>query len=163
MTKQWYVLHVLTGCEPEVHRHLREQGFYALVPAEIRMIRSGGKWHQKEYRLFPGYVFVQMHYEPAKYHLIHRIPGVIRILPQGRPVPLTVQESAWIRLLGRTSLPPSAVNFSGKLPIVSSGPLLHLKRQIVKFDLHRRRALVDLPILGENKQIELSIIPILKP
>lgn len=156
----WYVLHVLTGGELEAHRQLKELGYFSIVLQETILIRRGGKWHDETRILFPGYVFVHMRYTPAAHHDLKRVTGAIRLLPKEKPYPLTAEESAWLISCAGELLKPSKVDFNGKTPRVVDGILKEWEPYIIKFDRHRRRAQLRVPVLGEGKDITLSILPV---
>lgn len=158
---KWYVLHVLTGCEVEAARQLKEQGVDTLVIQETLLIRRGGKWHEETRILFPGYVFVYMQYTASMHYIIKGITGAIRLLPKDKPMPLLPEESFWlISYVGEDTLKPSKVDFSGKTPHIIDGPLKELEDYIIKYDRHRRRVSLRIPVLGEGKDIALSILPV---
>jgi len=161
MTKQWYVLHVLTGSELEAHRQLKAQDIDSLVVQETCMIRRGGRWHEETRILFPGYVFVYMKYTVDMHYVIKGVTGAIRLLPKDSPPqPLPVKEAVWLLDICGQVLTPSMVDFNGDKPVVVDGPLKLLEEHITKFDRHRRRAQLRIPVLGEGKDITLSILPV---
>ncbi|MDE6456960.1 MAG: hypothetical protein K2L38_13915, partial [Dysosmobacter sp.] len=65
----WYVLQVSTGKEMAVRGTLTNNRVLAYVPRENRLIRKGGGWSQKEYTLFPGYVFLNLDYTAENYYM----------------------------------------------------------------------------------------------
>lgn len=153
-----YVIQVATGAERDVQRRLENNGIRTTLPIEARMIRRGGRWMQQEYVLIPGYVFVEMRYTDRLYYVLINIPQVIRVLKlDGKPVPLSESEEAYIHFLGAQVLTPSVVC---KLPDGSGKPikgiLIMLRNQIVKYDFHARRALCDITLAGSRKRIALS-------
>ena len=80
----WYVLQVSTGKEMAVTSTLSNNRVLAYTPRENRLIRKGGGWSQKEYILFPGYVFLNLDYTAENYYMVKAIPGVLRFLgPDG--------------------------------------------------------------------------------
>lgn len=161
MNEKWYVLHVITGGELEVQRQLQERGAVAIVVRETSLIRRGGHWNEQQRFLFPGYVFVYMAYTAAMHHSIRSIAGVIRLLPKdGPPQPLPENEAVWLLSFCGDTLAPSQVDFSGAAPVVVAGPLKGMEDSIVKFDFHRRRATLRLPVLREIRLITLSILPL---
>ncbi len=161
MSMKWYVLHVLTGAELEAQRHLQTQGIDTVVLQEVAMIRRGGRWHEETRILFPGYVFLFMHYTPAMFHVIKGTPAAIRLLPKDKPMPLSPQDCAWLLMFaGEDILPPSKVEFGGDAPVIVDGPLEALKNYVVKYDRHRRKVMLRIPVLGDHKDITLSILPV---
>ena len=103
----WYVLQVSTGKEMAVRGTLTNNRVLAYVPRENRLIRKGGGWSQKEYTLFPGYVFLNLDYTAENYYMVKAIPGVLRFLgPDGlHPPTLTYLEAEWIKLLAGEGKP----------------------------------------------------------
>lgn len=161
MNMKWYVLHVLTGNELEALRQLQAQGIDALVPQDAAQIRRGGRWHVEPRVLFPGYVFVYMKYTIDKHYILKGVAGAIRLLPkEGPPQPLPEKEATWLLDLCGESLTPSRVDFGGEKPVVLDGPLKGLEEHIVNYDRRRRRVSLRIPVLGEGKDITLSILPV---
>ena len=94
----WYVLQVLTGSEDQIKDTLIGKGVHAAVPHELRVLRSGGRWLEREYVVIPSYVFVQINYTDALYYVLKGTHGVIRLLKDGiRPASLLPEEEGWIR------------------------------------------------------------------
>lgn len=161
MKKQWYVLHTLTGVELEVQRYLHKQGLDAVVLQEERMIRRGGQWHKETRILFPGYVFIFICYTPQMFHLLKATPGAIRLLPKDKPMPLPPEDCSWLLwCAGEDILPVSMVDFSGSVPVIVDGPLEVFRDYIIKYDRHRRRAMLRIPVLGDYRDIALSFLPV---
>ncbi|MFV0401689.1 MAG: transcription termination/antitermination NusG family protein [Oscillospiraceae bacterium] len=157
--KRWYVLHVLTGSEVDVQRQLKDEGVDAVVVQESVMLRRGGMWQAELRILFPGYVFAYIHYTPAAHYLLHGIPGVIRLLPKEKPMPLLPEDSAWLFEVCGEVLGVSSVDFTREPPVVVDGPLKELQQYIISYNRRQRRAQLRIPILGVDKEITLSIVP----
>src|SRR5574344_490401 len=109
---RWYVLQVATGQELRIQDNLNRRGIQSIVPVEQRGIRHQGKWTQKQYIVFAGYVFIKVPYRFGVYYALADIAGVIRILGGGSsPAPLTHAEVAnidkWSKMLGT----PSVIRF----------------------------------------------------
>lgn len=153
-----YVLQVSTGSEDEVQRELRRKGVRSLVPVEERLIRTGGSWTQKRYKLIPGYVFVELDYSDALYFSVCQIPAVLRVLKaDDRPAPLPEQEEHYIHLLGDRIIYPSIVR---RYPDGTGKPLYGILRELeageIQYDWHARRATVDITLFGGPKRLRLS-------
>lgn len=159
-SRKWYVLQVLTGSEIDVMAELQRRGVSAVVPIENRVIRSRGKWTEKEYIIFPGYVFINIRYSWSQYYIMSGIKSIVRILGGGgSPVPLTASESEL--LVKRTSLfrKPSVIRLTDDGYEVISGVLLELKDKIIHIDRHRRKVKVGINIAGKYMTFTLSFIP----
>lgn len=154
----WYVLHVLTGQEPEISHRLQQRGLTTMVPIEGRMIRTHGKWKQVDYTLLPGYVFVETEMDDAAYYLLNGTAGVIRILGTGkRPLPLSQQEVEWLHCLDSCLREPVTIEYLDHHTYrIASGFLKYRTACIQQIDRHRRRILIQLDLFGMTRQLELS-------
>lgn len=157
----WYVLQVSTGKEMAVTSTLTNNQVLAYVPRENRLIRKGGGWCQKEYTLFPGYVFLNLNYTAENYYMVKAIPGVLRFLgPDGlHPSTLTYLEAEWIKLLAGEGKPlePTTAQLTPEGEVkLGTGILQHFPSRIKKIDKHSRRATVELSVCGEKRTIPLS-------
>lgn len=159
----WYVIQVMTGKEGDIAGKLKEQGIRALVPKENRLIRTGGSWTQREYILFAGYVFLSMNYNADNYYKVKGIPGVIKFLGDSRnPSRLSHLEAEWITLLtGADNAPiePTTVKVQedGTFKVVK-GVLEKFENRIVKYDKRSRKAIFEITICNEKKEVQLSIV-----
>lgn len=179
--KKWYILQVRKYKENTVKEKLMEKGIEAIVPMENRVIRQGGKWVQKLYVLFEGYVFLHIQYNRTAYYQISKISGVVRMLgnyneendifsdemccdkPEKKkslifePIPLTMQEEKMLICQQNIFLNPPVINLfdDGSYEIISE----EFKRiEVVKIDRHARRITFLTTIAGENTLFTLSFI-----
>lgn len=155
----WYVLQVRTGCEESVRDKLNETGFHALVPAENKLIRSKGNWNKKKSILFSGYVFIELIYNAENYYRIVSMDNVIKFLgDKNAPSTLTFLEAEWIRILGDNGiLEPTVVETENNKLKVLKGVLQKFKSRIKSYDLRQRKAVFEITVCGEMKEITLSI------
>lgn len=155
----WYVLQVRTGCEESVRDKLNETGFHALVPAENKLIRSKGNWNKKKSILFSGYVFIELIYNAENYYRIVSMDNVIKFLgDKNAPSTLTFLEAEWIRILGDNGiLEPTVVETENNKLKVLKGVLQKFKSRIKSYDLRQGKAVFEITVCGEMKEITLSI------
>ena len=160
---EWYVLQALTGREQDARAVLERAGFDARVPTELRPIHRRGQWIEQEYTLLPGYVFVEMDFEPRLYRAIKEVPGAVRLLGlfDEHPTPLPQDEAALWGLCGPPSaLMPSVVAFDAYgTPRVIDGPLTGREAQIGKIARHARRARVLVDTGDERHLVRFGIRP----
>lgn len=155
---KWFVLHVATGQEDQIRDTLIHNGIHAAVAHERRVLRSGGKWLERDFVVIPSYVFAQIKYTDSLYYVLKGTPGVIRLLGEGsRPTPLPPEEEAWIESWEQPLL-PSKIQFArdGSYEVIE-GPLAGNHVRILKIDRHRRRAKVEVDIFGRPKILHLSL------
>ncbi|WP_294907970.1 transcription termination/antitermination NusG family protein [uncultured Ruminococcus sp.] len=157
---KWYVLHVRTGSELDIAEQLRKRGFSAVVPTENRVIRKGGKWTQKIYIVFAGYVFIYMDYSWSKYYAMSGIYGIIKILGGGQnPTPLSKSETEFILKLSELLVQPSVLKFKDDNSYeVISGFLADYTDNITKVERRYKKATVKVTVAGEEKEIKVSFV-----
>ena len=157
---KWYVIHVRTGSELDIAEQLRKRGFSAVVPTENRVIRKGGKWTQKMYIVFAGYVFIYMDYSWSKYYAMSGIYGIIKILGGGQnPTPLSKSETEFILKLSELLAEPSVLKFKDDNSYeVISGFLADYTDNITKVERRYKKATVKVTVAGEEKEIKVSFV-----
>lgn len=157
----WYVLQVKGNTELKVLEQLKQKGYHSLVPRENRLIHTKGAWIQKEYLLFPNYVFIETDYHAEDFYKISNIAGVQKFLGDKRsPSSLSFIEEEWIKLLSNNNIPlePTAVKATedGDIELLK-GVLLNFKSRIKSFNKRQRKAVFEITICNEIKEITLSI------
>lgn len=155
-----YVLHVQSTKEADILKYLLNKGFKAYVPREIKLERKGGIWHPRERIIITGYVFVEVELTVPNYYEIKTIPGVIRFLGTDGPDALKESEEKYIRWLANEGevLTPSDIHLTeGKVVTVISGSLKGHEGRIISIDKRQKRATVGIELMGQWKEIDLSI------
>ena len=157
----WCVLQVKGNTELKVLEQLKQKGYHSLVPRENRLIHTKGAWIQKEYLLFPNYVFIETDYHAEDFYKISNIVGVQKFLGDKRsPSSLSFIEQEWIKLLSNNNVPlePTSVQFTedGNIELLK-GVLLNFKSRIKSFNRRQRKAVFEITVCNEIKEITLSI------
>lgn len=156
----WCVIQVASGKEMEVKEQLEKNGYKAYVARENRLIRSKGTFIQKEYILFPGYIFLDIDYNAENYYKIKNSLGVIRFLGEAlRQDTLSEAEIEWIKILANNGevIEPTNIVLGDNGKILSiSGIAGYLENRLVKINRHRKKAEFEITLCGEVKKIELS-------
>lgn len=164
MSTWWYVLQTRPSREHQARYTLRLSGIDTTIPREMRWIRSGGNWYLQEHLLFPSYLFVRLSkpLDDAAYYLLTKPQDVLRLLGQERTA-LPSNEAAYIGWLSNNgdAIRPTDVYtqfFGGKQRVMRmDGFLEPVKHRVLKFDWHRRRATIAVPLNGDIKELEVSI------
>ena len=108
MTKQWFVLHTLTGQEQKVKRYVEAQARLqalteligeVVIPTEKVSETKNGVKTTVTRKFFPGYVLISLAvYDDAKqlveptWRFLRETPGVIGFVGGERPMPLSAAE-----------------------------------------------------------------------
>lgn len=156
----WCVIQVFSGKEMQVKEQLETNNYKAYVPRENRLIRSKGIYSQKEYVLFPGYIFLDIDYNSKNYYRIKEISGVIRFLGEAlRPDTLSPVEIEWIKVLANegSAIGPAKIVLDNKGDIIDiTGAAGVLRNRLKKINKHSKKAEFEITLYGEVKKIKLS-------
>lgn len=156
----WYVAQVLTGKEDAVCSKINDKGIRATIPKRRMAERKNGIWRHEVKNLFPGYVFFHTDLNDFTYYQIRPIPYIIRLLGDDdgpRPVHPEEMNHLLRMAIDGDPLGLSQVLVEGSSIIVNSGPLVGLEGQIVKLDARRKRAKVNISLMGEPRIVELAV------
>lgn len=163
--KMLYVIWVETGKEEELKKQIETVAdaktflccrlFYR---EEYRKIK--GIWKAVTRVLFPGYLFIEAEDIEAVFWELKHIPGLTKILKTGDAfTPISLQEEALVRrLTGENGIAGVSVGMiEGDKVKVDDGPLLGLEGYIRKIDRHKRKAYLEVELLGRKMEIGMGL------
>lgn len=156
-----YVLQARSGRELETARQLRRMGFEAFVPTKIALLRSGGTWFERTALIFSHYVFLRFEPSPESWHLIRSVEGVVKFLGDGKPLPISEAEEAYVRWLWNGGKPlgvSKVFTTSNGDKLVLSGPLRRYQNGEIEYRLRQRRAVVWVTLGGRKRKMTLPCI-----
>ncbi len=163
-TASWHAIYVLTGQEEKVKNALDKhfgELLKIIIPKRELRERKGGKWHQVQRKLFPGYVLVKGLIDSELYYQIKRLPMLTNLL-KSEEGPLTIEEHELEVLKILFSDQEGTIGFSTVYKEhdqvqVLSGPLVGLEGCIQSVDKRKGRARVKIDFLGQARTVELGI------
>ncbi|MCQ2799757.1 MAG: hypothetical protein MJ228_03205 [Bacilli bacterium] len=173
----YYVIHTMTG---EENKLLDRIGVYVnkntftdiFVPVRKREKKINGEWTLYEERWFPGYVFVETTTPREFVAELSKLEGYKRLvgyrnerLEKISYIPLSPWEEKYLdKLLRRDSVNKSKTVDITKIAIeegkqikVIDGPLFGLDATIVKYDLHKRVAVISFEMFGQKVETQVGI------
>ncbi|MBI3614958.1 MAG: transcription termination/antitermination factor NusG [Candidatus Omnitrophica bacterium] len=169
MTKNWYVIHTLTGQEEKVRSSLQRivdaEGAegpvsQVLVPMEKISEVKAGKKKISERRVFPGYVLVQMALSDETWYRIKSTPGVSGFVGSGiRPVPLREEEVAQILQATQEKMEkpiPKVIFEKGEGVRITEGPFNNFDGTIEEINPEKGKLKVMVTIFGRSTPVELE-------
>jgi len=172
-TRQWYAIHTYSGYENAVVRNLRQRIeslgmedkiFDVVVPKEKKIKMKGGKRAEVEEEIYPGYVLVNMIYDPDSWYVVRNTPRVTGFVGAGVvPVPLNPKEID--ALFGRmgSKMVKHAIDLTvGEAVIITDGPFKELEGRVGEVDTERGRVKVMVPMFGRETPVELDFLQIKK-
>ena len=176
MTKQWFVLHTLTGQEQKVKRsiearvRIEEMGEYigeVMIPTEkVSEVRNGVKTTVTR-KFFPGYVLINLALydgernvlEPT-WRFLKETPGVIGFIGGERPMPLSADEvDAIINQTADTDkekAKPKVQFEPGDAVKIIDGPFMSFSGTVDEVDPDRGKLKVSVAIFGRTAPVELE-------
>jgi len=88
-TSRWYVVHAQPNREALAEAQLRQQGFGAFLPRQLKTIRHARKLRTVNAPIFPRYLFVGLDLDRDRWRSVNGTAGVSRlVMAADRPVPL---------------------------------------------------------------------------
>ncbi len=168
----WYVMQVTSGQENRtvflveeiISRGTLEDCF---VPVRRLKKKFRGAWHEVTEKLFPGYVFMISEQPWLLYEELKQVPALTRMLGRCEEyfTPLSEKDVWMMEKLrngvddgGNLEVEISKVAVEeGKQVRVLSGPLMDLRGQIKKVNLHKRIAEVEMEFMGDQILINFGI------
>ena len=176
MTKQWFVLHTLTGQEQKVKRsiearvRIEEMGEYigeVVIPTEkVSEVKNGVKTTVTR-KFFPGYVLINLSLYDAErnvleptWRFLKETSGVIGFVGGEHPMPLSAAEvDAIINQVADTSkekVKPKVQFEPGETVKITDGPFMSFNGTVDEVDPDRGKLKVSVAIFGRSAPVELE-------
>lgn len=168
MPKSWYAVHTIAGHENKVRdvltRRAQVEGLWnldiydILIPTEREMSTRNGKRVERDKKVFPGYILVQMQMTDDTYKLVKSTSGVTGFVQSGnKPVPLEEYEVRRIMTNLETSKETPKVAWQkGDNIRVIEGPFSDFAGRIEEVNIERERIKVLINIFGRDTPVELE-------
>ena len=169
-TAKWYVLHTRSGYEALVksglerlieNNNLEEVISEIKIPTEQTIEEKNGKKKVVERKRFPCYVFIKMVYNNDYWYMITNTRGVTGFVgPQGRPMPLTVEEVQRLGIDEEISL--NVELNEGDMVKIASGAMANFIGEVESVNQSAQKAMVKVSVFGRDTSIELSFSDLIK-
>lgn len=163
--KQWYVLSTVSGREQEAAELLKRKMDRTLwsecsILKKVRVFRSGGILHLLEDVMFPGYVLIKTDCPEKLAGKLRQSPD----FPQGteQMIPLEPADLSFLQsVCGENLQRPMGVTricLGGDNQIVrADGVLAGFLNQIVKLNLHKRFAIVEVKLFNRRQAVLFGV------
>ena len=169
----WYAIHTYSGYENAVVRNLKQRIeslgmedkiFEVVVPKEKKIKMKGGKRAEVEEEIYPGYVLVNMVYDPDSWYVVRNTPRVTGFVGAGVvPVPLDQKEiDSLFGRMGSKTVKHTIDLVVGESVITTDGPFKELEGRVGEVDEERGRVKVMVPMFGRETPVELDFLQIKK-
>ncbi len=165
--KRWYIVHTYSGHENKVKINLEKRVEYMNLGHKIFRIEvphkaitkiKEGKRQEKEEKIFPGYVLVEMLMDDDSWYVVRHTPGVTKFVGSERK-PIPARESEIKRIIHKTEITKAKIELDvhvGENVRIISGPFAEFIGNVTDVypDKSKLRAMVS--IFGRDTPVELE-------
>jgi transcriptional antiterminator NusG len=170
--REWYAIHTYSGYENTVVKNLKqrvesmsmtEKIFNVVVPTQKVTKMKGTKKIEVEEQIYPGYVLVDMIYDPESWYVVRNTPRVTGFVGAGViPVPLTEKEInaflGFMKAEGKASIDLTL----GETVSITDGPFKDMEGKIAEIDREKNRVKVNVSMFGRETPVELDFFQVKK-
>jgi len=168
--RRWYVCQTYSGYENSVKLNLERRIesmqmedciFQVMIPEEIRQEKKAdGTIKEKLYKIFPGYVFIEMSVTDDSWFVVRNTPGVTGFLGSSgggtKPVPLPADEiNPILKKCGLMEVPKLDVEVGEKVRVVT-GPFKDQIGAVDNIDEEKQEVTVLVDMFGRQTPVELG-------
>jgi transcription termination/antitermination protein NusG len=164
--KRWYIIHTYSGHENKVKLNLErriesmnigDKIFRVEVPQKAVTKIKDGKRIDKDERIFPGYVLVEMIMDDDSWYVVRHTPGVTKFIG-GEKKPIPAKDSEIKRILLRSQPAPAKVFIdlkAGDIVKIISGPFADFEGTVVEVYPDKEKLKANVSIFGRETPVEL--------
>ena len=171
MKKEWYVVSTISGHEYKVKEKLEnrinsmdlgQNIFRVIVPEQKEIEYKDGVKKEKNKKMFPGYVLVEMVMTDEAWYIVRNTQGVTGFIGSSgkgaKPIPLLPQEVD--RILGSMGMSRMDINKDikeGNRVKIVDGPFKEMFGTIDKIDLKQQKLTVLVDLFGQETSVEVDL------
>ena len=165
--KHWYIVHTQTGHENKVkvnlekrieNMNMTEKIFRVEVPQKTVTQVKNGKKHEREEKLYPGYVFVEMIMDNDSWYVVRNTAGVTKFVGSAKK-PIPAAESDIKKILHRTQNQVQKIQLDVKVGDkvrIISGPFAEFVGDITEVYPDKAKLRANVSIFGRETPVELE-------
>lgn len=165
--KRWYIVHTYSGHENKVkvnlekrieYMNMGEKIFRIEVPQKTVTQIKGGKKQEREEKIFPGYVLVEMIMDEDSWYVVRHTAGVTKFVGSAkRPIP--ARESEIKKILHRSTSQTQKIELdvkAGDKVRIVSGPFADFIADIIEVYPDKSKLRANVSIFGRETPVELE-------
>ena len=165
--KRWYIVHVYSGHENKVKINLEkrieymdmgDKIFRVEVPQKTVTHVKAGKKTEKDEKIFPGYVLVEMIMSEDSWYVVRHTAGVTKFVGSAkRPIPAKESEIKRIIHRGQSTVQKIELDVKvGDKVRISSGPFADFIGDITEVYPDKAKLRATVSIFGRETPVELE-------
>lgn len=171
MEKQWFVVNTYSGHENRVKEKLEMRAesmdmqdyiFRVIVPTQIEVEIKDGVEKEKEKKMFPGYILVNMIMTDEAWFIVRNTPGVTGFIGSSgkgaKPTPLqTYEVDNILRTMGISRFDNEEELKEGLKVRVVDGPFNNMDAVIETIDQENQKLMLIVDLFGQETSVEVDM------
>jgi len=165
--RRWYIVHTVTGHENKVkvnlekrieYMNMGEKIFRVEVPQKTVTQVKGGKRQEREEKIFPGYVLVEMIMDDDSWYVVRHTAGVTKFVGSAKK-PLPAKDSEIKKIINRTQTQTTKIQLdvkAGDKVRIISGPFADFIGDITEVYPDKSKLRANVSIFGRETPVELE-------
>jgi transcriptional antiterminator NusG len=165
--KRWYIVHTYSGYENKVkvnlekrieYMNMADKIFRIEVPQKTVTQLKGGKKQEREEKIFPGYVLVEMIMDEDSWYVVRHTSGVTKFVGSAkRPIP--ARDSEIKKIINRSTSTSQKIELdvkAGDKVRITSGPFADFIADIIEVYPDKYKLRANVSIFGRETPVELE-------
>lgn len=165
--KRWYIVHTYSGYENKVkvnlekrieYMNMADKIFRIEVPQKTVTQMKGGKKQEREEKIFPGYVLVEMIMDEDSWYVVRHTSGVTKFVGSAkRPIP--ARDSEIKKIINRSTSTSQKIELDvkpGDKVRITSGPFADFIADIIEVYPDKSKLRANVSIFGRETPVELE-------
>lgn len=171
MEKEWYVVNTYSGHEYKVKEKLeskiesmglQDNIFRIVIPETTEVEVKNGVKKEKQKKMFPGYILVEMKMSDESWYIVRNTPGVTGFIGSSgkgaKPTPLLPQEIDRILAdMGMSRIDAKSELAVGDKVNIVDGPFKGMMGSVDTIDLENNRLNVLIDLFGQETPVEVEL------
>lgn len=165
--KRWYIVHTYSGHENKVkvnlekrieYMNMGEKIFRVEVPQKTVTQVKGGKKSEKEEKIFPGYVLVEMIMDDDSWYVVRHTAGVTKFVGSAKK-PIPAKDSEIKKIIHRSQTQTQKIQLdvkAGDKVRIISGPFADFVGDITEVYPDKSKLRANVSIFGRETPVELE-------
>jgi len=165
--KRWYIVHTYSGHENKVkvnlekrieYMNMGEKIFRVEVPQKTVTQVKAGKKQEKEEKIFPGYVLVEMIMDDDSWYVVRHTAGVTKFVGSAKR-PIAAKDSEIKKIIHRSQTQTQKIQLdvkAGDKVRIISGPFADFVGDITEVYPDKSKLRANVSIFGRETPVELE-------
>ena len=165
--KRWYIVHTYSGYENKVkvnlekrieYMNMGDKIFRIEVPQKTVTQMKGGKKQEREEKIFPGYVLVEMIMDEDSWYVVRHTSGVTKFVGSAKK-PIPARDSEIKKIINRSSSTSQKIELdvkAGDKVRITSGPFADFIADIIEGYPDKSKLRANVSIFGRETPVELE-------